>query len=83
VASTLFKEFDLKNSILPNDWLENNIKAITEDATVKNFPHDLPSTAWAGNVIDLLAFLVLAIYSFVYIVTYFAKNQLFSKSYFA
>jgi hypothetical protein len=39
VASTLFKEFDLKNSILPNDWLENNIKAITEDATVKNFPH--------------------------------------------
>jgi hypothetical protein len=39
VASTHFKEFDLENSILPHDWLENNIKAITEDATVKNFPH--------------------------------------------
>jgi hypothetical protein len=61
VASTHFKEFDLENSILPNDWLENNIKAITEDATVKNFPDDLPST-WAGNVIDLLAFFVLAVY---------------------
>ena len=57
MASTHSKEIDLENSILPNDWLENKIKAIIEDATVKNFPDDATTLEWAGNVIDLLEFL--------------------------
>jgi hypothetical protein len=35
MASTHFKEFDLENSILPNDWLENKIKTITEMPLLK------------------------------------------------
>ena len=62
MATTYFKQIDLEKSTLPNDWLEKKIKAITEDATVKDFPHAQPSLEWAGNVIDLLEFLGLDVY---------------------
>ena len=47
---------------LPNDWLENKIKTIIEDATVKDFPDTNPTIEWASNVIDLLEFLGLDVY---------------------
>jgi hypothetical protein len=62
MATTYFKQIDLENSILPNDWLENKIKVITEDAIVKNFPDTNPTIEWASNVIDLLEFLGLDVY---------------------
>jgi hypothetical protein len=62
IASTHFKELDLAYSNLTEEWLQNKIKAITEDPTVKNFPDETPTLEWAGNVIDLLEFLGLDIY---------------------
>ncbi|WP_397446190.1 hypothetical protein [Polaribacter sp. R77954] len=62
MASNYFNQRDLKKSVLKEEWLQNKIKAIIEDATVKNFPDTQPTIEWAGNVIDLLELLGLDVH---------------------